>query len=68
MVAIANNIEYTKEEAYPPIFKRLTDLPSYSSSLRVTNLTDLAIEGISAQPAGSRYVRLLVYQLPVHTD
>ncbi|RYC58032.1 hypothetical protein CHU98_g8176 [Xylaria longipes] len=54
MVAIANDIEYTKNEANPSIFQPLMDLPSYLNSMRITNMSDIAAEMATFQPDGLR--------------
>ncbi|RYP18841.1 hypothetical protein DL765_003721 [Monosporascus sp. GIB2] len=41
---IINSIEYTKDEANPPVFQKLLQIPSLSSTLRTTNMTDLSTE------------------------
>ncbi|KAI1268150.1 putative oxidoreductase [Xylariaceae sp. FL1019] len=54
MVAIANDIAYTKDQANPPIFKPLTELPSFLNSMRITNVSDIAAEMATFQPVGLR--------------
>ncbi|KAJ8133123.1 hypothetical protein O1611_g503 [Lasiodiplodia mahajangana] len=52
MVAIANDITYTKNEANPPVLQPLTALPSYLNSMRITNMTSIAVEMGTFQPDG----------------
>ena len=43
--ALASIITYTKPEAFPAIFRNLTDIqPQIASDLRITNLSDLTAE------------------------
>ena len=48
------DLEYGKPELDPPILANFTNIPSIETTVRITNLTDLAIELNSTQPAGSR--------------
>ncbi|KAI0143458.1 putative oxidoreductase [Xylariaceae sp. FL1272] len=54
MVAIANDIAYTKDLANPPIFQPLEELPSLFNSMRITNVSNLAAEMATFQPVGLR--------------
>lgn len=60
--AIVDNIEYTKAEANPAVFKSLTEIPSLYSTVRISNLTDIAAEQGSFSPNGLRYVLSLQYR------
>lgn len=40
----ALDVEYAKPLVNPPIFHEFSDIPSFSSSMRITNLTDLTTE------------------------
>ncbi|TKA77900.1 hypothetical protein B0A55_03342 [Friedmanniomyces simplex] len=51
---IANNIEYTKPQAYPPFFANFTSLPQTFSTMRISNLTDFTIELAASNPDGRR--------------
>ncbi|OTB13142.1 hypothetical protein K445DRAFT_304537 [Daldinia sp. EC12] len=51
---IANSIEYTKNEPNPLAFRRILSIPSVNSTLRVTNMTDLAVETETQQMIGER--------------
>lgn len=50
----ANNLEYTKPEAYPEAFENFTSLPSIFSTMRISNLTDFTVELAGSNPAGRR--------------
>lgn len=48
-------LQYGKPIANPPILKNFTDTPgAIASTLRITNLTGLALEGNSSNPRGFR--------------
>ena len=52
---VANQLTYTKPEAYPTILQNFTNIqPQYSNTLRTTNLTDLTIELGAGTPNGFR--------------
>lgn len=51
---IASDYEYTKPEAYPPVFKNFTDIPQTFNTMRISNLTDFTIEIDARNVAGSR--------------
>ncbi|RMZ27887.1 hypothetical protein D0859_08021 [Hortaea werneckii] len=46
--------EYTKPEAYPPVFENFTSLPSTFSTTRISNLTDFTEELAVSNPPGQR--------------
>ncbi|KAI7490718.1 hypothetical protein KC351_g445 [Hortaea werneckii] len=46
--------EYTKPEAYPPIFENFTSLPTTFSTTRISNLTDFTEELAVSNPPGQR--------------
>jgi FAD/FMN-containing dehydrogenase len=46
--------EYGKPVVNPPVFDDFKDLPSISSTMRITNLTDLTNEFNSSNPGGFR--------------
>jgi FAD/FMN-containing dehydrogenase len=49
------NIEYTTPVANPPTFQAFTSIqPQYSSTMRISNLSDFTTEFISHQPNGKR--------------
>lgn len=52
---LATNLEYTKAVENPPALQRITAIPFISSTLRLANMTDLAIELASTQSYGLRY-------------
>lgn len=52
---IVNSIEYTRDEANPTAFQGFLQLPFLSSTLRSTNMTDLATETDRFQMRGQRY-------------
>ncbi|KAK8043458.1 FAD-binding domain-containing protein, partial [Apiospora rasikravindrae] len=65
--AISDQMIYTKPLPNPPpIYERLLDLPTLLSTMRLTNMTDLALETSSFQTQGLRYVYLTntVYSTP----
>lgn len=51
---IANNIQYTKAEENPPFFQNFTSLPQIYSTMRISNLTDFALEIAQSSPSGRR--------------
>lgn len=51
---LATNMEYTKPVENPPSLHALTSIPAISSTLRITNMTELSIELASIQPYGLR--------------
>ena len=51
---IANDYEYTDPVVNPPIFHEFMDIESISSTMRITNLTDLTQEINAASPNGLR--------------
>ncbi|KAJ4291704.1 hypothetical protein N0V90_009599 [Kalmusia sp. IMI 367209] len=51
---IVNNMEYTKAVVNPPIFQPLLSITSLSSTMRITNMTDLSRETQRLQLPGSR--------------
>jgi FAD/FMN-containing dehydrogenase len=53
-INIVNNIVYTKAIRDPPVFRKLMDIPSLGSTLRITNITDLLSETAKLQPIGLR--------------
>lgn len=50
----ATDIEYAKPVANPPIFHEFTAIPTLSSTMRITNLTDLTLELNASNPSGFR--------------
>ncbi|KAI7191001.1 hypothetical protein KC316_g2552 [Hortaea werneckii] len=46
--------EYTKPEAYPPVFENFTSLPTTFSTTRISNLTDFTEELDVSTPPGQR--------------
>ena len=51
---IASDYEYTKPQAYPPVFKSFVALPQTFNTMRISNLTDFTIEIDARNVAGSR--------------
>ncbi|KFY18743.1 hypothetical protein V491_04714 [Pseudogymnoascus sp. VKM F-3775] len=50
---ISNNLEYTKAQAYPPVFNELTSIqPQLQNTMRISNMSDFATELQSASPYG----------------
>jgi hypothetical protein len=52
--AIVNSVEYTKPVENPPAFQPFTELPSLSSTMRIANLTNIAIEQGAFSQNGKR--------------
>ena len=50
----SNDYEYAKPVVNPPIFHEFTSLPNLTSSSRITNMTDLAVELNVSNPGGFR--------------
>ncbi|RMZ06345.1 hypothetical protein D0864_02263 [Hortaea werneckii] len=46
--------EYTKPEAYPPVYENFTSLPTTFSTTRISNLTDFTEELAVSNPPGQR--------------
>lgn len=55
---IVNNLEYTKEEANPPVFENFTSLPQSFNTMRVSNLTDFTLEIAVSNPDGRRQLMM----------
>ncbi|KIM95616.1 hypothetical protein OIDMADRAFT_171036 [Oidiodendron maius Zn] len=51
---IVNSMEYTKPVVDPPAFQNLTSIPSFESTMRLTNISDLVGETESLQMNGLR--------------
>lgn len=51
---VVNDMEYTKPLANPPVFQNLTSLLAYSSTQRITTMSDLAAEAQANDPNGLR--------------
>ncbi|KAK0883309.1 hypothetical protein LTR87_002817 [Friedmanniomyces endolithicus] len=51
---IANNLEYTKNQSYPPYFQNFTSLPQIFNTMRISNLTDFTLELSASNPDGRR--------------
>ncbi|KAI1173442.1 hypothetical protein F4777DRAFT_580915 [Nemania sp. FL0916] len=51
---VVNDMQYTKPLANPLVFQNITSMPAYSSSQRITNMSDLAAETEANDPNGSR--------------
>ena len=52
---VANNVEYTKPEAYPATFKPFTDIkPQLENTMRISNLTDFTLELEASNAYGRR--------------
>ncbi|KFY44782.1 hypothetical protein V494_01307 [Pseudogymnoascus sp. VKM F-4513 (FW-928)] len=50
---VANNLEYTKEQAYPPVFTNFTSIqPQLLTTMRITNMSDIAAEMEVSTPYG----------------
>lgn len=53
--AVANNIEYTKPQAFPPALENFTSIqPQYASTMRIAPIANLATELALSTPLGSR--------------
>ncbi|KAG6988964.1 hypothetical protein G7Y79_00067g095790 [Physcia stellaris] len=50
----ATDIEYAKPVVNPPIFHEFTAIPTLTSTMRITNLTDLTLELNASNPSGFR--------------
>ena len=50
----ATDIEYAKPVVNPSIFHEFTAIPTLSSTMRITNLTDLTLELNASNPSGFR--------------
>lgn len=53
---LSTNLEYTRPVVNPPVFQAISSIPSLTSTMRVTNMTDLSAESQKLQAAGSRQV------------
>jgi FAD/FMN-containing dehydrogenase len=51
---ILMNIEYTKPVVNPPVLQGFTNITSLASTLRTTNMTDLALEFLTTESKGGR--------------
>ncbi|KAI1148838.1 hypothetical protein F4825DRAFT_77838 [Nemania diffusa] len=51
---VVNDMQYTQPVENPPVFQNLTSMAAYSSTQRITNMSDLAIETEANDPNGSR--------------
>ncbi|TVY39480.1 Bifunctional solanapyrone synthase [Lachnellula subtilissima] len=51
---IINNMEYTKALANPPAFQNFSSIPFLTSTMRITNMTDLVTETETLQMSGFR--------------
>ncbi len=51
---LATILEHTKAVENPPFLQPLTSIPSISSTLRITNMTELFVDPASAQACGLR--------------
>ncbi|KAI0398832.1 hypothetical protein F4802DRAFT_104478 [Xylaria palmicola] len=51
---VVNDMHYTKPLANPPVFQSLTSMPAYSSTQRITNISDLVAETQANDPSGLR--------------
>lgn len=50
---IANNLEYTKAQANPPVFTEFTSIqPQVQNTMRISNMSDFAIELEGSSPYG----------------
>lgn len=50
---VANDIEYTKDQEYPPVFTNFTTIqPQLVSTMRISNMSDFAIELEGSTPYG----------------
>lgn len=56
--SIASNLQYTKAEENPAFFENFTSLPQLYSTMRVSNLTDFALELAASSPVGRRQLFL----------
>jgi hypothetical protein len=56
--AIMTNLEYTRPEENPPALQAMASIPPIYSTMRITTMTELALELISWQPYGLRYVQV----------
>ncbi|KAM0720177.1 hypothetical protein Q7P37_004313 [Cladosporium fusiforme] len=53
---IVNSLEYTKAEEDPAVFENITSLPQTFSTMRISNLTDFAVELGGPNPMGLRHL------------
>lgn len=54
--AVVNSIEYTNPVENPPVFHALMEIPSLYSTMRISNMTDIATEQGSFLINGKRSV------------
>lgn len=50
----SNSLEYTKPQEYPAAFENFTSLPSLTSTMRISNLSDFTTELSASNPVGRR--------------
>ncbi|RWA11959.1 hypothetical protein EKO27_g3135 [Xylaria grammica] len=53
---VVNDIEYTKPVVNPPVFQAFKNMTALSSTQRITNMSDLAVEAEVNYPNGFRYI------------
>jgi FAD/FMN-containing dehydrogenase len=57
--SIFSALEYAKSEPNPDIFKPFLEAqPQFLNTMRITNVTDVAVEIVQFSPMGSRYVKI----------
>ncbi|KAI1308545.1 hypothetical protein F5Y03DRAFT_393392 [Xylaria venustula] len=56
---VVNDMQYTKPLSNPPVFQNLTSMAAYSSTQRVSNMSDFAAETDANDPKGSSRSRAL---------
>lgn len=54
-----NDYEYAKPVVNPPIFHEFMEIESFSSTMRIADLTNLTLEVKAASPDGVRYVGVM---------
>ncbi|KAF3766669.1 FAD-binding domain-containing protein [Cryphonectria parasitica EP155] len=57
---VANAIEYTKAEIYPPVFQPLMAIPAIDSTMRLDTVAGIAEELATLSPGGSRVLFMTI--------
>jgi FAD/FMN-containing dehydrogenase len=59
--AVVNNLEYTKDEVNPPVFRPFTAIPALFSTMRTAQMHEIAMEQGAFQQNGKRFVYTLLF-------
>ncbi|KAF7586372.1 hypothetical protein BBP40_009018 [Aspergillus hancockii] len=57
--AVVNNLEYTKEEVNPAVFRAFTAIPALFSTMRVARMHEIAVEQGAFQQNGKRQLSVV---------